>query len=190
MKHLLLLLLLVAAALFSGCDDKSRQSSVRVSVDYEIDRQFNWDPATRKLKGSVRIKTVATAKEIPPQSNAYGISFELSPGDRSTILVMTDGEGTYFTGEYPDLPIQLPRLLSLQRSDVSAELIDPETCAACEVAISEDVIDGNYCLLFSCFNLKSGWLFNTTVNLPAGKAFADADFVFLAKGKEEFKRRN
>jgi len=190
MKHLLLLLPLIAAGLFSGCDDKSRQSAVRVSVDYELDRQFNWDPVTRKLKGSIRIKTVATAKEQPPLSNAYGISFELSPGDRNTILVMTDGEGTYFTGEYPDLPIQLPRLLSLQRPDVSSELIDPETCAASEVAVSQDTIDGNYCFLFSCFSLKSGWLFNTTVSLPVGKALVDADFVPLAKGREELRRRN
>jgi len=188
MKHLLLLLLLIAAALISGCDEKSRPGPVRVSVDYEIDRQFNWDPATRKLKGAIRIKTVATGKELPPQSNAYGISFELSPGDRDTVLVMTDGEGTYFTGEYPDLPIQLPRLLSLQRSEVSTELVDPETCAACEVAISEDSIDGGYCFLFSCFNLKSGWLYNTTVTLPTGKAIADADFISLAKGREDFKR--
>lgn len=188
MKHLLLLLPLIAAALFSGCDDKSRQGSARVSVDYELDRQFNWDPAARKLKGSIRIKTVATAREQPPLSNAYGISFELSPGDRSTILVMTDGEGTYFTGEYPDLPIQLPRLLSLQRPDVSSELIDPEACAACEVALSQDSIDGNYCFLISSYSLKSGWLFNTFVNLPAGKALADADFVSLAKGREEIRR--
>lgn len=188
MKHLLLLLLLAAAAFLAGCDDKSRQGSIRVAVDYELDRQFNWDPATRKLKGSIRIKTIATAKEIPPLSNAYGVSFELSPGSRSTILVMTDDEGTYFTGEYPDLPIQLPRLLSLQRPDVSTELVDPETCAVCEVAMSEDSIDGNYSFLFSCFSLKSGWLFHTIIELPAGKTFADADFVSLAKGREEFKR--
>lgn len=188
MKHLLLLFLLAGAACFTGCDDKSKQSMVRVSVDYELDRQFTWDPGTRKLKGSIRVKTMFTARDVPPLSNAYGINFELSPGDRSTILVMTDGEGTYFTGEYPDLPIQLPRLLNVQRPDVCNELIDPETCAACEVAVSAEPVDGNYCFLFSCFSLKGGWLFNTTVDLPAGRAISDADFVSLAKGKEEFRR--
>ncbi|MPN56407.1 hypothetical protein SDC9_204095 [bioreactor metagenome] len=101
---------------------------------------------------------------------------------------MTDGEGVYFTGDYPDLPIQLPRLLSLQRPEISGELVDPEMCAACEVAISEEPIDGKYYFLFSCFSLKAGWLYSTTIEIPAGKAFADAGYVSVAKGKEEYKR--
>jgi len=184
----MLLFLLVASAFFTGCDDNSKQNTVRVGVDYELDRQFAWDPGARKLKGSIRVKTTFAARDTPPLANAYGINFELSPGDRTTILVMTDGEGTYFTGEYPDLPIQLPRLLSVQRPDVSNELIDPEACAACEVAVSAEPVEGNYCFLFSCYSLKAGWLFNTVVNLPAGRAISDAGFVSLAKGKEEFRR--
>jgi len=188
MKHLLLLSMVLAAAFLGGCDDKSKNSVVRVTVDYELDRKFNWDSNAKKLKGAIRIKTISTAKEMPQQSTAYGIAFELTPGDRTTILVMTDGEGTYFTGDYPDLPIQLPRLLSIQTPDTIRELVDPETCAVCEVAISTDSLDGNYCFLFTCFNLKSGWLYHSTIDLPVKQTFSNSDYVPLAKGKEGFKR--
>ena len=136
MKHLFFLFLLVCSGFIAGCDD-DKPRTTRTTVDYELDRKLDWNAAEKKLKGSIRIKTRSVSKEMPLLSNTYGIAFELTPGDRTTIIVMNDDEGTYFTGEYPDLPIQLPRLLSLQRPAVSMELLDPEMCAAGEVALSE-----------------------------------------------------
>lgn len=191
MRKLLLLLPMVVIALLagSGCDEKSKQNAIRTTVDYELDRQMTWNPETRKLKGMIRVKIVASAKEMPPQANAYGIAFELSPGDRNTVLVMTDGEGVYYTGDYPDLPMQLPRLLSLQKPDVSGELIDPEMCAASEVALSAEPLDGKLYLLFSCYAMKAGWLHDATIEIPAGKAFVDTEYVSVARGREEYRRQ-
>ena len=183
MKHLFFLFLLVCSGFIAGCDD-DKPRTTRTTVDYELARKLDWNAAEKKLKGSIRIKTRSVSKEMPLLSNTYGIAFELTPGDRTTIIVMNDDEGTYFTGEYPDLPIQLPRLLSLQRPAVSMELLDPEMCAAGEVALSEEPIDGKYYLLFNNYDLKSAWLYGTSLELPAGQPLSDSGYVSLAKGKE------
>ena len=175
--------MLVCSGFIAGCDD-DKPRTTRTTVDYELDRKLDWNAAEKKLKGSIRIKTRSVSKEMPLLSNTYGIAFELTPGDRTTIIVMNDDEGTYFTGEYPDLPIQLPRLLSLQRPAVSMELLDPEMCAAGEVALSEEPIDGKYYLLFNNYDLKSAWLYGTSLELPAGQPLSDSGYVSLAKGKE------
>ena len=167
MKHLFFLFLLVCSGFIAGCDD-DKPRTTRTTVDYELDRKLDWNAAEKKLKGSIRIKTRSVSKEMPLLSNTYGIAFELTPGDRTTIIVMNDDEGTYFTGEYPDLPIQLPRLLS----------------AAGEVALSEEPIDGKYYLLFNNYDLKSAWLYGTSLELPAGQPLSDSGYVSLAKGKE------
>ena len=104
MKHLFFLFLLVCSGFIAGCDD-DKPRTTRTTVDYELDRKLDWNAAEKKLKGSIRIKTRSVSKEMPLLSNTYGIAFELTPGDRTTIIVMNDDEGTYFTGEYPDLPI-------------------------------------------------------------------------------------
>ena len=67
---------------------------------------------------------------------------------------------------------------------IAFELTPGDRCAAGEVALSEEPIDGKYYLLFNNYDLKSAWLYGTSLELPAGQPLSDSGYVSLAKGKE------
>ncbi|MBS1371129.1 MAG: hypothetical protein HPZ91_14350 [Lentisphaeria bacterium] len=188
MKYILLLMLLACSGLFSGCDDPSQPKTTRITVNYEIDRKFQWVPAEKKFTGTILIKTRSIAKDLPLSTNTYGISFELQPGDRTTVIIKSDDEGTYYNGEFPDLPMQLPRLLSMQRSDVYSEVFDYDMRAACDLELSEEPIDGKYYLIFNCYDIQSSWLFGTSFEVPESSPLLDQKYVSLSAGKQEFDR--
>ncbi len=188
MKYLLLLGMVVVAALFAGCDDKPGKNTLKVAVEYDLDRNFTWEPEQQKLSGVIRVKVVATTKDMPSQSIVFSLPVAVSPGERKTILVMTDEEGVNFTGEYPDLPIQMPRLLQLQAPDVYAELVETELTAACEVALSIEPYEGRHCFVFSCFLPRAGWLHDSSFEFVVDTAFSDGKFIPYVKGEEEVRR--
>ena len=190
MKHLLSLLLMqaVLSVFLTGCDDSARSKENSITVNYEIDRKFQWDPATKRFEGTLLFRNNAVTRGMPLSSNSYGVTFELTPGDRTTIIIKSDEEGTYYNGEFPDLPMQLPQVMNRQSATELGEYFDYDVRAACELELSAEPISGKYCLILSLYDVQAMWLFGTGFEVSENTPLKDAKFVQLSAGTQEFKR--
>ena len=184
----ILLLTTLLLGFFTGCDDSSRSEKMHITITYEIDRKIQWDPATKKLSGTILIKNNAITRGTQLSSNSYGVTFELCPGDRTTIIIKSDEEGTYYNGEFPDLPMQLPQVMNRQSAAELGEYFDYDVRAACELELSAEPISGKYYLILSLYDVQAMWLFGTGFEVPENTPLKDAKFVQLSAGTQEFKR--
>ena len=188
MKHIptMLLAILLLSMLLSGCDNQETRGEARITVNYEIDRKFQWSPEENRFSGIILVRDNATTRGVPLSSNSYGIMFELSPGERTTIVTKASEEGGYYNEEFAGLPFQLPHLMARQSPDTFQELFDWDVRAACEVELSPEPIDGRYYLIFSCYDVQATWLFSTSFELFHDRPIRDEQFVPFSAGKLEF----
>lgn len=190
MKHILSLLLLTALfGIPAGCDDPSESEANRISVTYEIDRKFQWNPAEKKFSGTILVKNSATLRGMQLASNTYGLTFSLIPGERTTIITKSDEEGTCYNGEYPELPVLLPQLMDRQSPATICELFDYDVRAVCELELSAVAIEGKYYFVFNSYDVPSTWFFCTSFEIEENLPFNDEKFVTLSAGKVEFRRK-
>ena len=188
MKHILLLPITFLLILFTGCGDTSRSEETCICVSYEIDRKFQWEPIDRRFSGMILIRNSAILRKTPLSSNSYGITFELCPGERTTIAIKSDDEENYFNGEFTDLPVQLPQLLNRQSSGEPGSFFDYDLRAVCELELTEMPINGKYYLLFSCYDVQSTWFFETEFEILETVSLKDEKFVLFSAGRQEFHR--
>ncbi len=189
MKFPGILLSLCFAALLAGCgNSSSSKPQVRnLAVDYRIDRKFNWTQPGNKFSGTLHLKVESAEKAAGFTFNTYGITFELAPGERTTIIVKSDPDGVYFNGEYPDLPIRLSQLFNAHRGSYS-ELFDYDVRAICEVELSQEAPNGSHTLFISCFDIPTMWFYSTEQALSVENPAADKAYELLAEGRQQFKR--
>ena len=116
MKHIptMLLAILLLSMLLSGCDNQETRGEARITVNYEIDRKFQWSPEENRFSGIILVRDNATTRGVPLSSNSYGIMFELSPGERTTIVTKSSEEGGYYNEEFAAvlLPFKKRRALA------------------------------------------------------------------------------
>ena len=75
MKHIptMLLAILLLSMLLSGCDNQETRGEARITVNYEIDRKFQWSPEENRFSGTILVRDNATTRGVPLSSNSYGI---------------------------------------------------------------------------------------------------------------------
>lgn len=189
MKHIVPILLIALTGILSGgCDDPSRPEKFRVTVNYEIDRKFRWEPSEKHFEGTLLVKNSAISRDLPLSSNSYGVTFHLRPGERTTIIIKCGEEEIYYNGEFTELPMRLPLVMNRLPPGEFGDMVDYDIRAACELQLTFEPVDGRYYLLFSCYDVQAGWLFQTEFEVPENTPISDEKFVPLSAGTQEFDR--